>query len=127
MYITLRDLSMGKYTVVHSIVSFQFFKQRRKHSHPVFIVLYCIILPLSIIFINQFNLCVRTDHPLSEDIGTLCAGLAATADVRDERGALIEVSDQSSLESLLDRYEAALLLADGDEALDDDVDVIAHA
>jgi len=66
------------------------------------------------------------EHPLSEDIGTLCAGLAATADVRDERGALIEVADQSSLELLLDRYEAVLLPGDGDGALDD-VDVIAHA
>eukprot|EP00535_Pseudo-nitzschia_heimii_P005990 CAMPEP_0197180630 /NCGR_PEP_ID=MMETSP1423-20130617/5176_1 /TAXON_ID=476441 /ORGANISM="Pseudo-nitzschia heimii, Strain UNC1101" /LENGTH=276 /DNA_ID=CAMNT_0042630737 /DNA_START=130 /DNA_END=963 /DNA_ORIENTATION=- len=53
--------------------------------------------------------------PLSEDIGTLCAGLAATADAMDERGELIEVADQESLESLLDRY-GAFASSPGDDA-----------
>lgn len=44
------------------------------------------------------------ETPLSDDIGTLCAGLAATADAIDERGELIELKDQESLESLLNRY-----------------------
>ena len=104
--------------------------QTKNKTFSCCIVLYCIVFYclclLYIIFINQFNLRVHIEHPLSEDIGTLCAGLAATADVRDERGALIEVTDQSSLELLLDRYEAVLLPGDGDGALDD-VDVIAHA
>lgn len=54
------------------------------------------------------------ETPLSEDIGTLCAGLAATADAMEERGSLIEVSDEASLESLLGRYEAALSVEDDD-------------
>lgn len=44
------------------------------------------------------------DRPLSDDIGTLCAGLAATADQKDEFGKLIEISDQDVLDSLLDQY-----------------------
>ena len=55
-----------------------------------------------------------TETPLSEDIGTLCAGLAATADAMDERGALIEVADQASLESLLGRYSALLTPGEDD-------------
>lgn len=47
-------------------------------------------------------------NPLSEDIGTLCAGLAATSDAMEEMGALIEIANQASLESLLSNYEAAL-------------------
>ncbi|VEU33649.1 unnamed protein product [Pseudo-nitzschia multistriata] len=48
------------------------------------------------------------ENPLSEDIGTLCAGLATTSNDKKESGALIEIADQASLESLLDFYEAAL-------------------
>mmetsp|Transcript_5929 Transcript_5929/g.5789 ORF Transcript_5929/g.5789 Transcript_5929/m.5789 type:complete len:278 (+) Transcript_5929:108-941(+) len=44
------------------------------------------------------------ERPLSEDIGTLCAGLVATADNKEEMGTLIEVADQARLESLLDQY-----------------------
>lgn len=54
----------------------------------------------------------RKNHPratpLSDDIGTLCAGLAASADAMDEKGALIEIADQTSLESLLCHYETFL-------------------
>jgi len=58
--------------------------------------------------------------PLSEDIGTLCAGLAAHADAMEERGALVEVADQESLESLLSHYGTAYLA-------DDDIDVAQQA
>lgn len=49
-----------------------------------------------------------TATPLSEDIGTLCAGLVATADNMDERGSLIEVGNQEVLESLLSQYGTTL-------------------
>jgi len=58
--------------------------------------------------------------PLSEDIGTLCAGLAANASAMDERGALVEVADQASLEALLSRYGTDL-------SGDDDADVAQQA
>merc|ERR1712241_841084 len=57
------------------------------------------------------------ERPLSEEIGTLCAGLAAAADAKDDRGALIEVATQESLESLLRRYHADVV-DDGGEALE---------
>ena len=62
----------------------------------------------------------NTATPLSEDIGTLCAGLAANASAMDERGALVEVADQASLEALLSRYSTDL-------SGDDDVDVAQQA
>jgi len=45
------------------------------------------------------------ERPLSEDIGTLCAGLAANADGKDDHGTLIEVSNQQILESLMLQYD----------------------
>lgn len=56
-------------------------------------------------------------RPLSQDIGTICAGLAATADAKDDRGSLIEVVDQESLASLLTRYET-VLSAEEDDGVD---------
>ena len=46
------------------------------------------------------------DRPLSEDIGDLCAGLAATT-MKDDKGALLRVTDQERLEELLVEYNAA--------------------
>jgi len=45
-------------------------------------------------------------RPLSDDIGTLCAGLASNADVNihNDAGELIRVSDHESLEFMLDKY-----------------------
>jgi len=45
------------------------------------------------------------ERPLSEDIGTLCAGLAANADGKDDSGTLIDVSDQQILDSLMQQYD----------------------
>jgi hypothetical protein len=69
--------------------------------------------------INESFFANKTATPLSEDIGILCAGVAAAADVMDERGALIEVADQASLESLLSQY--------GTEYLGEDIDVAQQA
>lgn len=52
------------------------------------------------------------ERPLSEDIGTLCAGLAANVDRKDDAGTLIEVSDQHILESLIQHYDHEI---EGDE------------
>ena len=45
-------------------------------------------------------------RPLSDDIGTLCAGLASNADVsvHNDAGELIRVFDNESLESMLTKY-----------------------
>jgi len=43
-------------------------------------------------------------RPLSEEIGTLCAGVAANAFARDDVGKLIEVSDEEMLETLITQY-----------------------
>jgi len=45
------------------------------------------------------------ERPLSEDIGILCAGLAANAHSKDDAGTIIEVSDQFILESLMQKYD----------------------
>ena len=55
--------------------------------------------------INQIHDANGLVTPLSEDIGTLCAGLAATADAIDERGNLIEINSQQGLEKLLSRFQ----------------------
>lgn len=46
--------------------------------------------------------------PLSEEVGTLCAGLAARAErADDDDGALLEIADRDTLETLLREYADA--------------------
>jgi len=47
------------------------------------------------------------ERPLSQDIGTLCAGLAASSTVKEEdNGALIKIESQNHLNDLLTQYRA---------------------
>lgn len=57
-----------------------------------------------LIFLDVVYCVLNTERPLSEDIGTLCAGLVATADNKEEMGTLIEIADHARLEFLLDQY-----------------------
>jgi len=49
-----------------------------------------------------------TDRPISEDVGDLCAGLAAAPDRPGDNGRLIRLEEYGQLESLLREYNVAV-------------------